>query len=315
MSDVTGTKSGAARFLPALLTIGLAAAMTGAAEGFQDSEIIFPEIAALSLGYVFSDRRAWCVNSKRMFLLISLCAVLGFCLSVFLPGPLYLKILLAYCIAQLIYLYSGTGLAPLISAVVLPVLIGTREVSYMISAAVMTLLVILCHHLLVYLGIRKEEPYTPVPRPGGAAFARMALRLVVVALLGIPALIFGYRFLVAPPLLVAFTELVDHWRPGSEKKPWKVVLLLTICGAAGAGCRGLFTVCLGLPLTLSAVIAVILMLLVVSAFRLYMPPAGAMMMLAMLIPESALVLYVPEVFAAAIVFMGTAVLWNSRKRG
>ncbi|HCA34032.1 MAG TPA: hypothetical protein DEP00_02830, partial [Lachnospiraceae bacterium] len=81
-----------------------------------------------------------------------------------------------------------------------------------------------------------------------------------------------------------------------------------------AGCRGLFTVCLGLPLTLSAVIAVILMLLVVSAFRLYMPPAGAMMMLAMLIPESALVLYVPEVFVAAIVFMGTAVLWNSRKR-
>lgn len=300
--------------IPLLLTVLLTALMTGAAEIFHDNEIIFPEIAALATGYLYAPKRAWQVNSVRMFCLISGCAVIGFLISVFLPWPLYLKVLVAFIIAQMIYIYSGTTLAPLISAVVLPVLIGTRSVSYIFSAVVMTLLIILCRQILVRAGIREDEPFVIQKKPDREAFRGVLLRTAVVAILLIPAISLGWRYLAAPPLLVAFTELTAGWTPKSEKKPLRVILLLTGCAAIGAASRYFLTVRLGLPLALSAALAVLVMLLILRRTSLFMPPAGAMTVLAMLIPEEALGAYVPEVFAAITIFMLVTVLYRSRAK-
>ena len=47
-----------------------------------------------------------------------------------LPAPLWLKITAAFLLCQMIYLYSGTTFAPMISAMVLPVLLGTESWVY-----------------------------------------------------------------------------------------------------------------------------------------------------------------------------------------
>jgi CBS-domain-containing membrane protein len=56
--------------------------------------------------------------------------------------------------------------------------------------------------------------------------------------------------------------------------------------------------------------AILIVLLILKATGLFMPPAGAMAILAMLIPEEAMARYVPAVAVGSTVFMLTAVAWN-----
>ena len=129
--------------LPAVLTVTMMAGMALAAQLTGQREILFPEIAALSFGYLLAPSRAWMVNKKRMLLLMTSCAVVGYLYSVFLPLPYWARIAVAFATTQAVYLYSGTSLAPLVSAIVLPVVLRTDSLVYPVSAFVLTLLVIL----------------------------------------------------------------------------------------------------------------------------------------------------------------------------
>ena len=288
--------------LPALGTILIITLMAGVSELLGDREIIFPEIAALAVGYLCAPARKWQVNSKRLFLLISGCAVLGFAISMWMPGSLYVKLIAAFAAAQVIYLFSGTSLAPLISAVVLPVLIGTRSVSYILSAASMTLLVILFHHLLVRRGIRAEEPFVPKKGPDASAALRLVLRTTLFALLLVPALRSGMQFVVAPPLLVAFTDWSEADKHEALTDGLPKIGILALCALIGAGSRLILTITLGLPLFAAAAAASIVMILLLIRTGIFLPPAGALTVLAMLIPESVVLLYPVEVTAGVIVF-------------
>lgn len=300
--------------VPALFTVAVIAAMTAVSELLNDPEIIFPEIAALAVGYLCAPKRSWQVTSARMFLLIAGCALLGLLISLYFPGHLYGKVLFAFVIAQIVYMYSGTSLAPLISAVVLPVLIGTKEVSYLISAAVMTALIIALRQLLVRLGYRRKEPFAAVARPGRMRWNIMIIRTAVAAVLLAPAVFAGWRYIAAPPLLVAFTELSENWKPESPLKPWRVIALLTGGAVVGAGTRFLLTMTMGLPLTFSAAVAASLILAVLYRTRLFMPPAGAITILAMLIPEADVALYPLQAGLGICVYMFASVLIEMQRR-
>ena len=52
-------------------------------------------------------------------------AVLGVGIVLFLPAALWVKITVAYAVSEVIFLFSGTSFAPMISAIVLPVLLST----------------------------------------------------------------------------------------------------------------------------------------------------------------------------------------------
>lgn len=73
--------------------------MVLAAELLGNKEIIFPEITALAIGYILSEKRGWNVNDRRMLFLITLCACAGLLSSVYLP-PLGAVTLLAMLIPE-----------------------------------------------------------------------------------------------------------------------------------------------------------------------------------------------------------------------
>lgn len=312
--EVTEKRTGKPEIIPALLTVAVIAAMCAVSELLHDPEIIFPEIAALAVGYLCAPKRAWQVNSCRMFILIGGCALLGLLISLYVPGGLYGKVLLAFVIAQILYLFSGTSFAPMISALVLPVLIGTRAVSYLISAAAMTLLIIALRRLLEKRGYRRQEAYRALPGPGKVRIKDMLIRTAVAAVLLAPAIFAGWRYIAAPPLLVAFTELSEHWKPESPLRPWRVIALLTGGAAIGAGARVLFTMTLGLPLTLAAAAATAAILLALYRTRLFLPPAGAITLLAMLIPDAAVYLYPLQAGSGICVYMFASVLMEMQRR-
>lgn len=275
--------------------------MIGAAELLHENEIIFPEITAIAVGILIAPRRSWQTSKPRILILIALCSIMGILITRFLPIPLTAQLVLAFSAGQLVYLYSKTTFAPLMSAAALPVLIQTKSLIYPASAIILTAIILLALTLLEKLGVKEPQEYAPVPFPQKTDILDMLLRIILMASFSALILKFGFTFAVAPPILVAFTEFSKKGNT-AIRKPAKIVLLVTLCAAAGAVCRSLITVYLGLPLTLAAAAAVIIMLIFLHAFRMYLPPAGALATLPMLIPQDQLSLYPLQIFTGILVF-------------
>ncbi len=287
--------------------------MAGAAEILQEKEVIFPEIAAIALGYLIAPRQPWRVNSVRMFLTITGCAVCGFLIVLYVPAPLLIQIVLAFAVSQVFFLFGGTSMAPMISAAVLPVILQTHSIVYPISASSLTLGVIILHKILVKLGKRIPAPFTPVPLPGRPQLIAAVKRIVTVLLLAWVAIDARLIFMAAPPVLVAFTEFSNPKSP-ARKRPLAVCLLIFSCSLYGSVFRLLIMDVLGLPLVLCVLCVIAASFLTIKISALWIPPAAAMGILAMIIPEAQVVTFPLQVFCGAAVLMGVATAFFTEKR-
>ena len=284
----------------------IVAVMVGAAELFHQNEIIFPEITAIAVGALMAPKMAWRTSRTRILLLILLCAGSGLGIVLLVPGPVWVRIALAYGLAEVFYLRSGTTFAPMISAIALPVLLGTESVVYLAAAFGLTLLILGCHLALEAVGMRERTAFEPV-RTGKRDWVDAAVRLVLVTAAAWAVLRLNCRFVIAPPLLVAFTEF-SRRDSGARRIPVKVVAAIALCALAGAACRSVLNLGLGLPLTLAAVAAAALMILILTKLKTYVPPAGALCILPMLIPAEQVPGYPVQILAGAALFMGVALL-------
>lgn len=285
--------------------------MVGAAELLHENEIIFPEITAIAVGALMAPKLAWRTNRIRILILIMICAVLGVGIVLFLPAALWIKIAVAYAVSEVIFLCSGTSFAPMISAIVLPVLLGTESPVYLIAAFLLTLLILGCHVLLERTGIKEAPVFTPI-RASRQDWVDALVRLILVAVIAFIVLRLDARFVIAPPLLVAFTEF-SRRDSGAQKRPVTVVAAITLCACAGAACRLGIHLKLGLPLTLAAIVAAVLMIVILSTLKAYVPPAGALCILPMLIPAERVVTYPLQILIGAYLAMALS-LWVFRSK-
>lgn len=286
-------------YISTLLLVGL---MVGIAELLNEKEIIFPEITALAVGYMVAQKRSWKVNGKRMLLLITICATVGVLIVRYSGLTLFPQMIIAFFFAQILFMFSGTTFAPFVSAIVLPVMMQTKSFIYPISAVVLTILVIGFHQLFLKMKIREDEEYITVMLNSKDDIIDTALRIVCVAIVGFVAIYFNYKFIIAPPLLVAFTEF-SRPRNKVRNKPIKTVLVITGCALVGSLSRYLLTIKLELPLTVSALIATLIMLLILTYTKMYMPPVGAITILSMIIPESSVITYSLQIFVGSVVII------------
>lgn len=286
-------------YISTLLLVGL---MVGVAELLNEKEIIFPEITALAVGYMVAQKRSWKVNGKRMLLLITICATVGVLIVRYSGLTLFPQMIIAFSFAQILFMFSGTTFAPFVSAIVLPVMMQTKSFIYPISAVVLTILVIGFHQLFLKMKIREDEEYIPVMLNSKDDIIDTALRIVCVAIVGFVAIYFNYKFIIAPPLLVAFTEF-SRPRNKVRNKPIKTVLVITGCALVGSLSRYLLTIKLELPLTVSALIATLIMLLILTYTKMYMPPVGAITILSMIISQSSVITYPLQIFVGSVVII------------
>lgn len=300
------------KIISGILTILVVAIMIGLSELLREREIIFPEITAIAIGLLIAPYRSWQVSKARILILISLCSIIGLMISLFVPLPLWLKISTAFIICQIIFIFSKTNFAPMISAAVLPVMLGTKNIIYPVAAITLTGLIILCSLLLEKLKIKENEPYIPQPLPKRKDFLDLIIRSLTAVICITLAIKLNLYFAVAPPVLVAFTEFTRQ-SCKVRQKPVKTVAMIFICALTGTACRYILTVQLGLLLTFSAVAATVIMIVILHLFKMYLPPAGALTILAMLIPEENLLLYPIEIFAGISVFMALALLLFKNK--
>lgn len=136
-----------------LLTVIITASMVAAAELTGEKEIIFPEIMALATGALVAPKRSWQVNPSKMIALIASCSVAGVLISSYLPCATWAKALIAFAACQMALPFTATTFAPLVSAMVLPVILGATSWIYPISSTVLTALIVGVRMALVHAGI------------------------------------------------------------------------------------------------------------------------------------------------------------------
>lgn len=297
----------------AIVCTMLAAAMVGVSELLGEKEIIFPEITALTVGAIAAPKHSWRVSRGRMILLIALCSVIGILIVRFSPFPKAAGLTAAFALCQVIYLLSGTSFAPLISAAALPVLMGTETIIYPISAVAMTCLTCLAQYILERAGVCGKEEFVPLPKSDRFMWLSALGRVAVVAVLSFPLIHFGVRFCVAPPLLVGFTEFSNP-QSKARSKPVRTVLIITGCALSGALFRYLLCIIGGLPLTLAAVLSVVSALVIMKLAGQFIPPAGALGVLPMIIPAETMLVYPVEIFAGAAVLMAAALCFRRKRQ-
>lgn len=284
--------------LPYILTLILVGIMTFVAEILGEGEIIFPEITALAIGYMVTQKQGWKVNDSRMIALIAICAVAGVLTVRCIKVGLYLEILIAFVFAQILFMLSGTTFAPMISAIVLPVMMQTESFIYPIAAFLLTVAVVLFRRFLLKVKIRDKEDFQSVNLHAKSDVIDTAVRTICVAVVGFFAIWSGFKFAIAPPLLVAFTEF-SRAKNKARNKPVKAVLVITVCAFVGAVSR----LTLGLPLTVAALTATAIMLVIIYCTKMYIPPAGALTILSMIIPSESVLLYPLQILVGTAVIM------------
>lgn len=127
------------RYFYALLMILL---MIGAAELLMEREIIFPEMAALTIGMWIVDKRVWQVSRASMVALMILGAVTGVCIVRYSPFPLLVNLAFAFIFTAVCLTLFRATLVPQISACMLPVLLGTESWVYPVAVLVMSVIVV-----------------------------------------------------------------------------------------------------------------------------------------------------------------------------
>ena len=107
-----------------IMAILLATLMVLLAEVTGEKEIIFPEIAALTVGYWVAPKRSWMVNGKRMLFLITISAVIGLLIVLYSNVPLYMAafviMILVLTIVHLMKMYMPPAGAVAILSLLIP---------------------------------------------------------------------------------------------------------------------------------------------------------------------------------------------------
>ena len=93
-------------YIPLLCAVLLIGGMAGAADAFQNKEIIFPEIAAIATGALLTPKLAWRTDPLHIFSAIAVCALLGVCIVLWMPGAVWLQMSAAYLLASVLLLIS-----------------------------------------------------------------------------------------------------------------------------------------------------------------------------------------------------------------
>ncbi|MBR0485400.1 MAG: hypothetical protein IJJ69_11605 [Oscillospiraceae bacterium] len=300
------------KYLPLFLTVLTVGLMTGLSEFFQNPEIIFPELAAVTAGALHVPHTAWHVSKFRMLIFITLCAMLGVLIVHFLHIPAGIQLCIAFFTAQMIFLCSRTSFAPMISALVLPVMLKTDSAVYLFSAFGLTLLVLLCRSFLEKINLLPEMQYEPFPKPDKTAFLQALSRTFAGCLVILPAVLLDMRFLCAPPLLVAFTEFCKPDSPAEHHKS-EIFLLMAVSAVTGSLCRYLLNVLFSLPMCFPAMLTIFLIMLIMKKTGRILPPAAAISILAYLIPESLLFWYPLQIAGGTLILLFLSDICRQKK--
>lgn len=297
-----------------LFGILMALSMVWIAELSGEKEIIFPEICALTIGAWISEQQPWMTNKRRIFFLMSAASLFGVLTVRYFPVPLIFQVCICFAFTGFILTLFKTNFVPIISACILPVYLKTTSWVYPIAVAVMAFVIIAAQWLMEKVHLRPVNKFVPCQFDIKKQVIKWSKLLLVFGLIALIPFKTHQIYFLAPPLIVMFTELSNPSSP-ARKRPVYIVGLMTFSAFTGSMLRLILNVHFGLPLSLCTVLACIILFIALNRVRINFPPAGAILLIPMILDKKLLLMFPLEVFIGAVVlsFIAMILFRNSDK--
>lgn len=287
------------RYCYALLMI---TAMVAVAEITGEKEIIFPEMAALTIGLWIVDKRVWQITKPLLIGLLTAGATAGVCLVRYSPLPPAANLALAFTFAALCLALSRTTLIPVLSACMLPVLLHTESWVYPAAVGVMACLLAAVQTGMEKIRLRTKTGFTPPLPDWKNETVRWLFLLGTVSLVAVPAIYTAHLYLILPPLIVTYVELATS-KAGFRNRPLQVFLFIEIAALAGTIFQLAAHVYCGLPESVTALFLFLFLFYLFERVGKFFAPAGAIALIPMLLPAESLWWYPLQVGTGALLFI------------
>lgn len=292
------------RYISSLLMILL---MIGAAECLGEKEIIFPEMAALTIGLWIIDKQVWKVRRRQIILLMTLGAFAGVCIVRYSPLPFLINLCLAFAFTAVCLSVSRTTLIPQISACMLPVLLHTETWVYPVSVCLLSVVAVTGQRIMERKGIRHPAIHTAANRNWKRDARRWFLLLCFVFLIGALAVYTRNNYLIIPPLIVTFAEFV-HSKAGFRTRPVQVFLFLVTASVLGTVAEIAGHYYLRLPQSIVALFIGACLFGLFEWTGKFFAPAGALALIPLIVPREGLAWLPLQAAAGAALFITIAMV-------
>lgn len=286
--------------------------MVFVAEISNETEIIFPEICALTIGAWISEQQPWMTNKRRIFILMSLAGLFGVLVVKFCTIPLIFQVCLCFAFTGFILTLFKTNFVPIISACILPVYLRTESWIYPISVSTMALIIIFAQWLMEKYHFRPVNNFVPCQFDIKTQIIKWTKLLTIFGLIALIPFKTHQIYFLAPPLIVMFTELSNPQSP-ARKKPFYIVGIMTFASFIGCALRLFLNEILEIPLFICTAIACTILFLALDKLRIFFPPAGAILLIPMILEKSLLIRFPLEVFIGAIILSLCAIILFKEK--
>lgn len=285
----------------------LALVMVGIAELSGEKEIIFPEICALTIGAWISEQQPWQTNKRRIFILMSAAALFGVLITRYVNLPLIFQVCLCFGFTGFILTVFKTNFVPIISACILPVYLGTKSLIYPISVSIMALIIIFAQYLMEKLHIRPKNKFVPCEFNYKKQIIKWSKLLLMFGLIALIPFETHQIYFLAPPLIVMFTELSNTKSPARKKVSY-IIGLMTFAAFTGCVLRYGLNIYFGLPLSICTALACIVLFTALNRIKINFPPAGAILLIPMILDKNLLLSFPVEVFFGSVILSTASLL-------
>ena len=296
------------RYFYAMLMILL---MIGVAEWLGEKEIIFPEMAALTIGMWIVDKRVWQVRRLLVVVLMTLGAAAGVCIVRYSPLPLVGNLALAFSCAAIGLTLTRSTLVPLVSACMLPVLLGTESWVYPLAVLVMSLIVICGQWWMERKELRTMVEFVPAERGRGERLQRWSLLLVSMLAVAWLAIYTTNLYFILPPLIVTYVEFANS-KAGFRDRPVQVLLVLFVAAILGVTFQFIGHYYFGIPEFIVAFMIFVCLFTLFEFLGKFFAPAGAVALIPMIIPREGLLWLPLQLIVGAAIFIGLAMICFQR---
>lgn len=276
--------------IPYLLTLFMVLIMMGCSLLINNPEIIFPEIVTLTIGTWLAPKQVWKTSPVKLVGLILIYSVLGIVMVKYVDIPLYLKITAAFFMCAVGLIMSHTTFSPLISACLLPILMETESWIYPFSATLMTLIIVIIQSVLQHYKYQEYTFYRPVKVNPKKDTIILIERMIIIMVISAIAIYFDLKWLIAPPLIVAFVEISHPQFPLKHQLP-SIYMLTVIMALIGAYSRHFLIIKYHFSFLGIVAAVMVILFIVIGLTHIFFPPMGAITILPFIIDPEYLLLY------------------------
>ena len=188
----------------------------------------------------------------------------------------------------------------------MPVYLETTSWVYPVSVAVMSLIIIFAQYLMEKFHFRPVNRFTPCEFNIKTQIIKWSKLLLVFGLIALIPFKTHQIYFLAPPLIVMFTEFANP-KSKARKKHFYIIGLMTFAAFTGCLLRYILNIYLNFPLYICTALACIILFIALNKIKINFPPAGAILLIPMILDKTFLFLFPFEVFIGAVILSFTSV--------